>query len=158
MFSSPLTSQALLFLVQKSTTVQNRSSFGGVQKFSGERVLWYVFLPPYVLHPPISRPKRKGFKQIRRPRIFEQKGLFPAFSRFSRCSSNPLEKGDKGRKGLKRPISRKGSQTPLKPPFVTPPFAAAQPSHHICIYIYIYTPLGFGPTFLVSEVFCWHPL
>ena len=34
----------------------NRSSFGGVQKFSGERVLWYVFLPPYVLHPPISRP------------------------------------------------------------------------------------------------------
>ena len=26
--------------------------FGGVQKFSGERVLWYVFLPPYVVHPP----------------------------------------------------------------------------------------------------------
>ena len=24
----------------------------GVQKFSGERVLGYVFLPPYVFHPP----------------------------------------------------------------------------------------------------------
>ena len=33
------------------------------------------------------------------------------------------KKGDFGRF---RPISRKGGQTPLKPPFVTPPFAAAQ--------------------------------
>ena len=32
----------------------------------------------------------------------------------------------KGEKGRFRPISGKGSQTPLKPPFVTPPFAAAQ--------------------------------
>ena len=32
----------------------------------------------------------------------------------------------KGGKGRFRPISRKGGQTPLKPPFVTPPFAAAQ--------------------------------
>ena len=32
----------------------------------------------------------------------------------------------KGEKGPFGPISRKGSQTPLKPPFVTPPFAAAQ--------------------------------
>ena len=31
----------------------------------------------------------------------------------------------KGGKGRFRPISRKGGQTPLKPPFVTPPFAAA---------------------------------
>ena len=46
----------LCFPVQKSTTEQTRSCFGGVQKFSGERVLWYVFPPPYVLHPPISRP------------------------------------------------------------------------------------------------------
>ena len=45
-----------LFPVQKSATEQTRSSFGRVQEFSGERVLWYVFLPPYVLHPPISRP------------------------------------------------------------------------------------------------------
>ena len=43
----------LCFPVQKSTTEQTRSSFGGVQTFPGERVLWYVvFLPPYVLHPP----------------------------------------------------------------------------------------------------------
>ena len=33
------------------------------------------------------------------------------------------KKGDFGRF---RPISKKGGQTPLKPPFVTPPFAAAQ--------------------------------
>ena len=33
----------------------------------------------------------------------------------------------KGEKGRFRPISRKGGQTPLKPPFVTPPFVAAQP-------------------------------
>ena len=32
----------------------------------------------------------------------------------------------KGEKGRFRLISGKGSQTPLKPPFVTPPFAAAQ--------------------------------
>ena len=51
----------LCFPVQKSTTEQTRSSFGGVQKFLGERVLWYVFLPPYVLHPPISRPQRRSF-------------------------------------------------------------------------------------------------
>ena len=31
----------------------------------------------------------------------------------------------KGRKGRFRPISRKGGQTPLQPPFVTRPFAAA---------------------------------
>ena len=55
-FSTPLTCQCSVFPVQKSTTEQTRSSFGGVQKFSGERVLWYVFHPPYVLHPPISRP------------------------------------------------------------------------------------------------------
>ena len=34
-------------------------SFGGVQKLSGERVLWYVFLPRYVLHPAMSRPDQK---------------------------------------------------------------------------------------------------
>ena len=55
-FSTPLRCQCSVFPVQKSTTEQTRSSFGGVQKFSGERVLWYVFLPPYVLHPPISPP------------------------------------------------------------------------------------------------------
>ena len=42
----------LCFSCTKSTTEQTRSSFGGVQNFSGERVLWYVFLPPCVLHPP----------------------------------------------------------------------------------------------------------
>ena len=55
-FSAPLRCQCSVFPVQKSTTKQPKSSFGGVQQFSGERVLWYVFLPPYVLHRPISRP------------------------------------------------------------------------------------------------------
>ena len=32
----------------------------------------------------------------------------------------------KGEKGRFRPLSGRGGQTPLKPPFVTPPFAAAQ--------------------------------
>ena len=36
----------LCFSCTKSTTEQTRSSFGGVQKFSGERVLWYVVSPP----------------------------------------------------------------------------------------------------------------
>ena len=34
------------------------------------------------------------------------------------------KQGEEGR----NPISRKGGQTPLKPPSVTPPFAAAQPN------------------------------
>ena len=55
-FSTPLACRCFVFPVQKSTTEQTRSSFGGVQNFSGGRVLWYVFLPPYVLHPPISWP------------------------------------------------------------------------------------------------------
>ena len=38
-----------------------RSSFGGVQNFSGGCVLWYVFLPPYVLHPPIPWPTARLF-------------------------------------------------------------------------------------------------
>ena len=36
------------------------------------------------------------------------------------------KKAEKGEKGWKRAVSRKGGRTPLKPPFVTPPFAAAQ--------------------------------
>ena len=36
------------------------------------------------------------------------------------------KKAEKGRKGRFRPISSKGGHTPLKPPFATPPFAAAQ--------------------------------
>ena len=63
-FSTPLKCQCSVFPVQKSMTEQTRSSFGGVQKFSGERVLWYVLLPPYVLHPPISRPNFGGLFHV----------------------------------------------------------------------------------------------
>ena len=41
-------------------------------------------------------------------------------------SGKKREGQKKGEKGRFRPISWKGGQTPLKPPFVTPPFAAAQ--------------------------------
>ena len=57
-------------------------------------------------------------------RTSEEKA-FPLFSGFPKCSSHPPEKGEKGRF---RPISRKGGQTPLKPQFVAPPFAAPQNS------------------------------
>ena len=55
-FCAPLRCQFSVFPVQKSTTEQSRRSFGWVQKFPGERVLWYVFLPPYVWHPPYHGP------------------------------------------------------------------------------------------------------
>ena len=42
-------------------------------------------------------------------------------------SRKGLKRQRKGGKGRKMPVSRKGSQTPLKPPFVTPPFAASRP-------------------------------
>ena len=51
-FSTPLRCQCSVFPVQKSTTEQTRSSFGGVQNFSGERVLWYVSPPPPIRFAP----------------------------------------------------------------------------------------------------------
>ena len=54
-FSTPLRCQFSVFSCTKSTTEQTRSSFGGVQKFSGESVLWYVFLPPYVFREGANR-------------------------------------------------------------------------------------------------------
>ena len=60
----PPSGVSALFSCTKSTTEQTRSCFGGIRKFSGERVLWYVFLPPYVLHPTISRPKDFGGRRI----------------------------------------------------------------------------------------------
>ena len=69
--------------------------------------------------------RRWGFKRWGQanPSISEEKDLFPALSGFPRCFSDPPEKGENsenGKKGQKRPISRKGGQTPLKPPFVAP--------------------------------------
>ena len=40
-------------------------------------------------------------------------------------SGKGRKRQEKGEKGRFRPISGNGGQTPLKPPFVTPPFAAA---------------------------------
>ena len=74
-FPPPSGVSALFFLYKKSTTEQTRGSFGGVRKFSGERVLWYVFPPPYVLHPPIPPPN----KMITEPifTIFELFSVIP---------------------------------------------------------------------------------
>ena len=64
------------------------------------------------------------------PRISEEKGLFPPLSGFSRCSSGLPDKGEKGRKMAKKAdfgrFPGRAARHPLKPPFVTPPFAAAQ--------------------------------
>ena len=55
-FWTPPQVSVLCFSCTKIFNRAARSSFGGVQKFSGERVLWYVFLPPSVLHPPYHGP------------------------------------------------------------------------------------------------------
>ena len=56
-------------------------------------------------------------------RISEEKGRCPAFSGLPSCSPALCTRA---KKAGKRPISGKGGQTPLKPPFVAPPFAAVQ--------------------------------
>ena len=71
--------------------------------------------------------KRWGFKQIRgylRKKAFSLR--FLDFPGALRPSGKGRKRQKKGRKGRLRPISRTGGQTPLKPPFVTPPFAALQ--------------------------------
>ena len=72
--------------------------------------------------------KRWGFKQIRG--YLRKKAFFLRYPRIFQvlfAQSGQGRKGQKkGEKGRFRPISGKGGQTPLKPPFVTPPFAAAQ--------------------------------
>ena len=52
--------------------------------------------------------------------------VFWIFQVLFRPSGKGRKRQKKGEKGRFRPISGKGGQTPLKPPFVTPPFAAAQ--------------------------------
>ena len=82
----------------------------------------------------------------------EEKGLLPPFSGFPRLlapSGKGRKRQKKGEKGRFRPISRKGGQTPLKPPFVTPLFAAAQynaPSLH--------TVDSCRPSTGLSEILC----
>ena len=73
--------------------------------------------------------KRWVFKQ--NLRICEEKGRFPPFSGFSRCSSHHPEKGEEGRKRAKKAdfarFPGRGARHPLSPHLiVTPPFAAAQ--------------------------------
>ena len=62
-FSTPLGCQCSVFPVQKIHDRGDQKLFwGGVQKFSGERVLWYVFPPPIRFAPPhiTARLNRSG--------------------------------------------------------------------------------------------------
>ena len=61
--------------------------------------------------------------------IWGKRAFFLRFLNFPgalRTLRKRAKKAEKGEKGQFRPISRKSGQAPLKPPFVTPPFAAAQ--------------------------------
>ena len=82
--------------------------------------------------PPFPKPPRnQNTKNPVRKTKSEEIGLFPPFSGFPRCCSGPPEKGEKGRKRAKKAdfgrFPGRAARRPLKPPFVTPPFAAAQP-------------------------------
>ena len=67
-FSTPLRCQCSVFPVQKSTTEQNRSSFGGVQKFFA-RVCSLVRFPPPIRFAPPHITAQVNQKNSRRPSI-----------------------------------------------------------------------------------------
>ena len=58
------------------------------------------------------------------PRISEEKGLLPPFSGFPRCSADPPEKGEKGRKRAKRAdfgrFPGRAARHPLSPHLLHP--------------------------------------
>ena len=60
----PSSVSALFFSCTEIHDRADEKLFWRVQKFSGERVLWYVFLTPYVLQPPLSRSEKES---IHRP-------------------------------------------------------------------------------------------
>ena len=72
--------------------------------------------------------KRWGFKEIRG--YLRKKALFLRFLDFPGVFTGPPEKGERGRKRAKKAdfgrFSERAARHPLSPPFVTPPFAAAQ--------------------------------
>ena len=76
--------------------------------------------------------RKWGFKRWRLKQIrghLRKKAIFLCFLDFPgavQALRKRAKMQKKGRKGRFRPISRTGGQTPLKPPFVTPPFAALQ--------------------------------
>ena len=56
-YPTPSCVAALFFPSKKPKTDQTKSHSGGVQKFSGGCIIWYVFLSSYFLRQPISRPR-----------------------------------------------------------------------------------------------------
>ena len=73
--------------------------------------------------------KKKPEKILRTNlRTSEEKGLFPPFSGFPRYSLHPAKRAKKAENGQKADFQEGRPHNPLrlKPPFVTPPFAAAR--------------------------------
>ena len=68
--------------------------------------------------------------------------VFWIFQVLFRPSGKGRKRQKKGDFGRFRPISGKGGQTPLKPPFVTPPFAAAQ---NAASDFFLSEPFAMGP-------------
>ena len=60
-FPLPSGVSALFFLYKNPRQSRPEALLDGVQKVSGERVLWYVFPPPCVLHPPYHGPRKTTF-------------------------------------------------------------------------------------------------
>ena len=88
--------------------------------------------------------KRWGFKEIRgylRKRPFSS--VFWIFQVLLSPSGKGRKRQKKGEKGRFPPISGRGGQTLLKPPFVTPPFVAAQITPQNCLWnYYVIHPVG----------------
>ena len=98
---------------------------------------WYLpekFYPNYFWNYHFLECRKWGFKRWGSKQIWgylRKKAFFLRFLDFPgalRTLWKGRKRQKKGEKGRFWPISRKGGQTPLKPPFVTPPFAAAQVS------------------------------
>ena len=58
-FPPPSGVSALFFLYKNPRFCRPEAFLEGSKNVFGERVLWYVFLPPYVLHPPHIRAQIK---------------------------------------------------------------------------------------------------
>ena len=133
-FSTPLRCQCSVFPVQKSTTEQTRSSFGGVQKFSGERRSLVRFPPPIPLcTPPYHGPRfsRTRFKVPKLQCHAEGGATKGGVSKCEQTQTN-ADKRKKTQRPKTQPNANKHEQTwtnankRLQPPllqFFTPPFA-----------------------------------
>ena len=103
--------------------------------------------------------KRWGCKEIRG--YLRKKAFFLRFLDFPGALQALRKRGKKDEKGRFRPISGKGGQTPLKPPFVTPPFAAAQTgwfsTFHLVVFRIVFLNTGICSIVKVVFKILWFP-